>query len=75
MRALKMLARIHGLHGHDKNLNRDWLNAVMKYGQKFQEDLDYLMDDRIEDYSERYESWRDIKRQNDDLSEQGKSDG
>jgi hypothetical protein len=51
-----------------------YINAVMKYGQKFQEDLDYLMDDRIEDYSERYESWQNIKRQNEDQPEQGKSD-
>jgi hypothetical protein len=74
MRALKMLSRIHGLYAHDKNLHRDWLNAVTKYGKKFQEDLDYLMDDRIEDYSERYESWQNIKRQNEDQPEQGESD-
>jgi hypothetical protein len=62
------------LHAHDKNLHRDWINAVMKYGKKFQEDLDYLMDDRIEDYSERYELWQNIKRQHEDQPEQGKSD-
>ena len=70
LRAMKMLARIHGLHGHDKNFTRDMEIAVLKYIAKPQADLKYLMEDRVEDYSERYEKWREIKRQNDENSGQ-----
>ena len=73
LRAIKMLSRIHGLHDHDKNLDRDWTNAVMKYMVKPQADLEFLLDNRVEDYSERYEKWREIKRQNDKDSAQSKS--
>ena len=64
LRALKMLSRIHGLHGNDKNLDRDWNKAIMKYIAKPQADLEYLMEDRIEDYAEHYELWQKIKREN-----------
>jgi len=67
-----MLGRIHGLYVRDKNLNRNWTNAVMKYGTKLQADLEYLLEDRAKDYGERYESWRKKERQNDEHSDQPK---
>ena len=74
LRANKMLGRIHGLYGPDKNRDRDWTNAVMKYIAKPQADLEYLMKDRIKDYAERYEKWKEIECQNSDQSESGKPD-
>ena len=58
------------MHGHDKNLDRDWTNAVMKYGTKLQMDLEYLLEDRVKDYSERYELWREKECQNEGHSDQ-----
>ncbi len=69
LRALKMLSRIHSMHGHDKNLDRDWTNAVMKYGTKLQMDLEYLLEDRAKDYGERYELWREKECQNEEHSD------
>ena len=69
LRAMKMLGRIHHMFGKDKNLTRDWTKAVMKYGTKLQADLDYLMEDRVKDYAEHYEKWKEIKRQNDEADQ------
>jgi ribosomal protein S15P/S13E len=69
LRAIIMLNRIHGLHNHDKNLNRDWTNAVMDYIAKLQADLEYLMENRIKDYAERYDKWKEIKPQNDEANQ------
>ena len=75
LRALKMWGRIKGLRDHDRNLDRDWTNAIMKFVIKPQEDLKFLMEDRIGDYSERYERWKKIKRENEEYeAEQEKND-
>jgi hypothetical protein len=70
LRALKMLGRIKGLYGRDKNLDRDWYNAVTIFVANAQEGFDVLMEARIEDYSERYEMWKEIKRKNEEDSNQ-----
>ena len=70
LRAIKMLNRIHGLHSRDKNLDRDLENALLKYTVKPQADLKFLMENRIEDYAERYEKWKEIERQNNEHSDQ-----
>ena len=75
LRAMKMLGRIHHMFGKDKNLTRDWTNAVMKYGTKLQVDLDYLMENRIKDYAEHYDKWKEIQSQNKEYSEAEKTDG
>jgi len=65
-RANRMLGRVYGLYGYDKNFNRDIEKAVLKHIAKPQADLKFLMEDRIVDYGERYEMWKNIKRENEE---------
>ena len=59
-----VIANLKRMHDPDKNRDCDWTKAVMKYMVKPQEDLKFLMEDRIKDYAERYEKWTEIESQN-----------